>query len=259
MEDKRKTQAEICKVTGLTEVTLRKVYKELLENWDDLLPPNYTPAVPPEKAFPMTAITSCRSSTSKVDLMEISNLQIHLEKDKHQEAKKPGKATDISEIDFHQPKPKDAELKNTSRSSSRIPPPPPPPFTANKESYQGGFWQRQFPFGMKTGGEKDQKGDQVATTTNDTKYSPSDTELKIVDKEAAVCNISRSMGHASNMLTPQAANTSWQLGTPSEALESSASRYGKLQVGSDQAFGPQGAGNKSRASDADTSHCRDKK
>ncbi|KAJ8540992.1 hypothetical protein K7X08_001808 [Anisodus acutangulus] len=32
-----KTQAEICKVTGLTEVTLRKVYKELLESWDDLL------------------------------------------------------------------------------------------------------------------------------------------------------------------------------------------------------------------------------
>ncbi|KAF5190932.1 Plant-specific tfiib-related protein [Thalictrum thalictroides] len=44
LEDKRKTQAEICKVTGLTEVTLRKVYKELLENWDDLLPANYTPA-----------------------------------------------------------------------------------------------------------------------------------------------------------------------------------------------------------------------
>ncbi|XP_078430409.1 plant-specific TFIIB-related protein [Wolffia australiana] len=60
LEDKRKTQAEICKVTGLTEVTLRKVYKELLENWDDLLPPNYTPAVPPEKAFPMTAISSGR-------------------------------------------------------------------------------------------------------------------------------------------------------------------------------------------------------
>lgn len=64
LEDKRKTQAEICKVTGLTEVTLRKVYKELLENWDDLLPSNYTPAVPPEKAFPTTAITSNRSSSS---------------------------------------------------------------------------------------------------------------------------------------------------------------------------------------------------
>uniref|UniRef100_M4D5E1 Cyclin-like domain-containing protein n=1 Tax=Brassica campestris TaxID=3711 RepID=M4D5E1_BRACM len=30
LEDKRKTQAEICKITGLTEVTLRKLYKELL-------------------------------------------------------------------------------------------------------------------------------------------------------------------------------------------------------------------------------------
>ncbi|KAL5209062.1 hypothetical protein ABZP36_004685 [Zizania latifolia] len=65
LEDKRKTQAEICKVTGLTEVTLRKVYKELLENWDDLLPPNYTPATPPEKAFPMTTIYSSRSSAGK--------------------------------------------------------------------------------------------------------------------------------------------------------------------------------------------------
>ncbi|PKI78571.1 hypothetical protein CRG98_001043 [Punica granatum] len=64
LEDKRKTQAEICKVTGLTEVTLRKVYKELLENWDDLLPANYTPAIPPEKAFPTTAIASTRSSSS---------------------------------------------------------------------------------------------------------------------------------------------------------------------------------------------------
>ncbi|KAG8384026.1 hypothetical protein BUALT_Bualt04G0075300 [Buddleja alternifolia] len=70
LEDKRKTQAEICKVTGLTEVTLRKVYKELLENWDDLLPSNYNPVVPPEKAFPTATITSGRSSSSRVDLVE---------------------------------------------------------------------------------------------------------------------------------------------------------------------------------------------
>ncbi|PIN24142.1 Transcription initiation factor TFIIB [Handroanthus impetiginosus] len=70
LEDKRKTQAEICKVTGLTEVTLRKVYKELLENWDDLLPSNYNPVVPPEKAFPTATITSGRSSSSRGDLVE---------------------------------------------------------------------------------------------------------------------------------------------------------------------------------------------
>ncbi|KAH0450289.1 hypothetical protein IEQ34_020981 [Dendrobium chrysotoxum] len=227
LEDKRKTQAEICKVTGLTEVTLRKVYKELLENWDDLLPPNYTPAVPPEKAFPMTAITSCRSSAAKVDLMEISNHPIHQEKDKHQEAKKPGKATDASEIDFHQAKPKDADLKNTSRSNSRA------SFATNRELYQGGFWQRQFPFGtssMRMSGEKDQKGDQVIIT-NETKCSPSNSELK-VDKEMAANSASRSMGHGSNTSTPQAANSTWQLSTPSEVLESSVSRYGKQQVGS---------------------------
>ncbi|PKU87089.1 plant-specific TFIIB-related protein 1 [Dendrobium catenatum] len=254
LEDKRKTQAEICKVTGLTEVTLRKVYKELLENWDDLLPPNYTPAVPPEKAFPMTAITSCRSSAAKADLMEISNLPIHQEKDKHQEAKKPGKATDAQDIDFHQAKPKDADLKNTARSNSRA------SFATNRDLYQGGFWHRQFPFGtssMRTSGEKDQKGDQVMIT-NETKCSPSNSELR-VDKEAAASSASRSMGHGSNTSTPQAANSTRQLSTPSEVLEPPVSRYGKQQVGSDQAFGQQGAGNKSRASDTDASHCRDKK
>lgn len=85
LEDKRKTQAEICKVTGLTEVTLRKVYKELLENWDDLLPSNYTPAVPPEKAFPTTAITSGRSSSTRVDPVELASTS--LDKDKQAENK----------------------------------------------------------------------------------------------------------------------------------------------------------------------------
>lgn len=83
LEDKRKTQAEICKVTGLTEVTLRKVYKELLENWDDLLPSNYTPAVPPEKAFPTTTIATGRSSGPRVDPIDLSSV----ERDKQQDSK----------------------------------------------------------------------------------------------------------------------------------------------------------------------------
>nr|AEI98626.1 hypothetical protein 111O18.13 [Coffea canephora] len=83
LEDKRKTQAEICKVTGLTEVTLRKVYKELLENWDDLLPSNYSPVVPPEKAFPMATIASGRSSTPRADLVEVPS------SDKQTESKNP--------------------------------------------------------------------------------------------------------------------------------------------------------------------------
>lgn len=93
LEDKRKTQAEICKVTGLTEVTLRKVYKELLENWDDLLPSNYTPAVPPEKAFPTTTITSGRTSAVKLDSSELTT---SLDKDKQSETKyiKPNEVTE---------------------------------------------------------------------------------------------------------------------------------------------------------------------
>ncbi|KAI4330350.1 hypothetical protein MLD38_028647 [Melastoma candidum] len=87
LEDKRKTQAEICKVTGLTEVTLRKVYKELLENWDDLLPSNYTPAVPPEKAFPSSIPTS-RASSAKAEPAEV----IVLDKDNIVEIK-PAKST----------------------------------------------------------------------------------------------------------------------------------------------------------------------
>ncbi|KDP25701.1 hypothetical protein JCGZ_24150 [Jatropha curcas] len=92
LEDKRKTQAEICKVTGLTEVTLRKVYKELLENWDDLLPSNYTPAVPPEKAFPTTTISSGRSSAPKIDPVELTPSSS--DKDKQPE-NKPNKANDV--------------------------------------------------------------------------------------------------------------------------------------------------------------------
>ncbi|XP_031094440.1 plant-specific TFIIB-related protein 1 [Ipomoea triloba] len=96
LEDKRKTQAEICKVTGLTEVTLRKVYKELLENWDDLLPSNYNPAVPPEKAFPTATIASGRTSNSRADIVEATSS----ERDKPGEAKmtKPMDGITISHL-----------------------------------------------------------------------------------------------------------------------------------------------------------------
>ncbi|KMT09046.1 hypothetical protein BVRB_6g137500 [Beta vulgaris subsp. vulgaris] len=96
LEDRRKTQAEICKVTGLTEVTLRKVYKELLENWDDLLPSNYTPVVPPEKAFPTTTIASGRSATPRAELPEIATL----DREKQPEIKQP-KTNQVSETTYH--------------------------------------------------------------------------------------------------------------------------------------------------------------
>ncbi|KAJ1419040.1 hypothetical protein SESBI_15302 [Sesbania bispinosa] len=130
LEDKRKTQAEICKVTGLTEVTLRKVYKELLENWDDLLPSNYTPAVPPERAFPTTIIASGRSSITKVDAVEITSL----DSEKLPEIK-PSKHNEVS-VMAHQSRGKDeAEGKSNARASHS---------TLNQQS---SFWQSQLPSG----------------------------------------------------------------------------------------------------------------
>jgi transcription initiation factor TFIIIB Brf1 subunit/transcription initiation factor TFIIB len=45
LEDQKKTQTEICKVTGLTEVTLRKVYKELLVEHAKVIPSSYVSKV----------------------------------------------------------------------------------------------------------------------------------------------------------------------------------------------------------------------
>ncbi|KAK8923433.1 hypothetical protein KSP39_PZI019699 [Platanthera zijinensis] len=189
LEDKRKTQAEICKVTGLTEVTLRKVYKELLENWDDLLPLNYTPAVPPEKAFPMTAITSSRTAKAPDASAEASNnLPFLPEKEK-----KSGKAADASEMD----------LNNNPRSTPRA-------SFAGREFYQAALWQRQFPFGttttpLKTSGDKERN--QVGAT-NDEKCSPPNSEMKI------------DIGHTLNISTAQTSGATWQLGAPSQAPKS---------------------------------------
>ena len=141
LEDKRKTQAEICKVTGLTEVTLRKVYKELLENWDDLLPSNYTPAVPPEKAFPTTAITSGRSTAPRVDLVEIVSCLDRGDKQAESKLSKPNETLETS----HQARGKDnTECKGNS------------PLGLNRPTT---FWQLPPPFGgtgFRTSGEKSQ-------------------------------------------------------------------------------------------------------
>ncbi|XP_058069056.1 plant-specific TFIIB-related protein 1 [Magnolia sinica] len=122
LEDKRKTQAEICKVTGLTEVTLRKVYKELLENWDDLLPPNYTPAVPPEKAFPMTTIASGRSSNPRVDTTEIpSSSAVQQDKEKQPEVMKPCKMAEVSEMESQARGKEEVNRKSNSRGPPLVP------------------------------------------------------------------------------------------------------------------------------------------
>lgn len=116
LEDRRKTQAEICKVTGLTEVTLRKVYKELLENLDDLLPSNYTPVVPPEKAFPTTMIASGRSAGPRAELPETAAL----DREKQPEGKQP-KTNQVVEMSHHDRSKGETEGKSSVTITSKAP------------------------------------------------------------------------------------------------------------------------------------------
>ncbi|XVF15738.1 hypothetical protein REPUB_Repub09cG0181600 [Reevesia pubescens] len=144
LEDKRKTQAEICKVTGLTEVTLRKVYKELLENWDDLLPSNYTPAVPPEKAFPTTTIATGRSSVPRVDPIDMTSL----ERDKQQDSK-PNKPNETVEPGLQARGKDDAESNgNSSGTHPAMLNRPPPHFRQP--------WLQFGPPGVRTVGDINQ-------------------------------------------------------------------------------------------------------
>lgn len=134
LEDKRKTQAEICKVTGLTEVTLRKVYKELLENWDDLLPSSYKPVVPPEKAFPSATIATGRSSTPRVDIVEGTS----------SERDKPVKPVDSLDISPQIRGKEDSDSKDNINTTQLSWPPP--------------FWKPQAPAegGVKSATDKSQ-------------------------------------------------------------------------------------------------------
>jgi len=54
LEDQKKTQTEICKVTGLTEVTLRKVYKELMSEHQKIIPANYVSKVRIQTLLPVS-------------------------------------------------------------------------------------------------------------------------------------------------------------------------------------------------------------
>ncbi|KAK7836295.1 plant-specific tfiib-related protein 1 [Quercus suber] len=168
LEDKRKTQAEICKVTGLTEVTLRKVYKELLENWDDLLPSNYTPAVPPERAFPTTVIASGRSSAPKGDLVEGNS---SLEREKLQEIKvnKPDEVPDMG----HQARVKEeAESRGNSQGPSNPVLNQPP-----------AFWQAQATIGASGPRGDNNQNITQGTDINELHSNSQELEQK-VDKDA---------------------------------------------------------------------------
>ncbi|KAJ6801932.1 uncharacterized protein M6B38_192675 [Iris pallida] len=229
LEDKRKTQAEICKVTGLTEVTLRKVYKELLENWDDLLPPNYTPAVPPEKAFPMTAISTGRSSTPKVDI-EIPQPNIHQDKEKVSESKKP--ALDVMEIDHQVKVREEVEYKISPHDPSHA-----PLYTCDLN--QTAFWQPQFSFGATTSNPgQDQKFDQ-GMRIDEAKSTQSDRDQVVATDLQPSNSTQRSSNHSN------ASPWQFSMSGPSNP------RSSKQKIVSDSAFGLQGVGNKTGGDAAD--------
>ncbi|KAK3033818.1 hypothetical protein RJ639_034236 [Escallonia herrerae] len=196
LEDKRKTQAEICKVTGLTEVTLRKVYKELLENWDDLLPSNYTPAVPPEKAFPTATISSGRASTPRADLVEGTSV----DRDKQPETK-PTKTIDVLDA-CHQTKCQETESKEFHASHPLHKAPP--------------FWKPQVPPGtsIKTAGEQTQNSSQDMDI--DISPNPRDLEKKLDKDEKAA---------PSSLKPTSPSSTAWQFRPPVPSAPSPAIRY----------------------------------
>lgn len=203
LEDKRKTQAEICKVTGLTEVTLRKVYKELLENWDDLLPSNYTPAVPPEKAFPTATISSGRSATPRADIAEGSSL----DRDKQPEVNHT-KPTDVSEACLQIAGKENTESKDNFGG------------TYNPAMQQApAFWKPQAPSGtsMNNSGEKNQN----MTREMNIDKPPNSEELeKKVDKDAKPSSTSLWQGQFSSTAVVNASSVSFPsrppvpMGTP---------------------------------------------
>lgn len=152
-------------MTGLTEVTLRKVYKELLENWDDLLPSNYTPAVPPERAFPTTVIASGRASATKVDLVETTS---SMDRDKQPEVK----GNNLNEIldTGHRGRAKEeAESRSNSHVLNRVPT----------------FWQPQAPLGTSGPRTLEDKHQNITrgTDINELHTNRQDLEQK-VDQES---------------------------------------------------------------------------
>ncbi|CAK9138785.1 unnamed protein product, partial [Ilex paraguariensis] len=189
LEDKRKTQAEICKVTGLTEVTLRKVYKELLENWDDLLPSNYTPLVPPEKAFPTATIASGRSSTPRVDLVEGT-----LDRDQQPESK-PTKKNDFLK--------QDTEIKDNFRGSH-----------TSALHQTPTFWRPQVPIGSSTTETSEIKNQNVTQEMEIDAESLSQDLEKKVNKDART--VSSSLKPSQFSASPPSKSSSlpmpWPLG-----------------------------------------------
>lgn len=173
-------------MTGLTEVTLRKVYKELLENWDDLLPSNYTPAVPPERAFPTTVIASGRSSAPKADLPE---LPVFLNRERQPEIK-PDKPEGL-DMNVEPTEEEDFDSRVNSRVAQST--------VVNLSTL---LWQSQVPFGT-SGSAAVLKSQNIAVAMDiDTPQSNQHLEHKL-DKDTKGSTGNRNPTSSSSSLARQ--------------------------------------------------------
>ncbi|KAM0884293.1 hypothetical protein ACQ4PT_031092 [Festuca glaucescens] len=204
------TQAEICKVTGLTEVTLRKVYKELLENWDDLLPQNYTPATPPEKAFPMTNIYSARSSSGK-DLYQDKLLDSI--KQKSCEAAEPDHMVIV----------KDEEDRKAGLLGQ-------PPSILEAHDLNQACWQQNVPFSASSKSDRDNTETSVRGFNLNEESCPMDSEKADVTMKP---HFADGWPTEPKVLPspPSRQPVPWQLKQPAPATSSSYPRNREMQLG----------------------------
>ncbi|XP_062210220.1 plant-specific TFIIB-related protein 1-like [Phragmites australis] len=232
LEDKRKTQAEICKVTGLTEVTLRKVYKELLENWDDLLPPDYTPATPPEKAFPMTTIYSGRSSSGK----DLSNLYQDKLLDSIKQ-KGPGTAEPDHMVII-----KEEEDKKVSALGR-------PPAKLEPHDLSKAFWQPNAPFSTSPKSDRDKMETSVRGFNLNEATCPMDCDRADITLKPTFND--RFVNESKVIPSPPSRQpVPWQLKQAAPATGSSYSRLREQQMGLDLVAALKGIGKRS-AGDGD--------
>nr|CAB3496794.1 unnamed protein product [Digitaria exilis] len=230
LEDKRKTQAEICKVTGLTEVTLRKVYKELLENWDDLLPADYTPATPPEKAFPTTTIYSGRSSSGK-DLYQ----------DKIFDSSMKQKGPEPAEPD-HMVIVKEEEDKKFSAPGR-------PPAKLEPHELSKAFWPPNAPFSTSPKSDRD-KTETSVRGFNLNESCPMDSDRADITVKP---NFSDRSTNESNMQPPpnRQQPLPWQLKQGASATAPSYSRLREQHLGLDLVAALKGTGKRSAGDGGD--------
>lgn len=150
----------------------------------------------------MTMITSGRSSTPKVEMLEMSYLSIHQDKDKLPEIKKPLEV--VREETEHKVTPHDQSL----------------PSFYSRDLNQAAFWQPQFQFSgsmSKKGEEK--KGEQGARVDDSKPMAP---EYEQKDNTDSTINSSaRWMGQTPSNPSSQRYSNPWPSPGPSNA------RFGK--------------------------------